>query len=104
MPPLRDSNSTRTELSVAIRPEPEARAGSAAPKATVHNECRPLNRLSLKKGAGLKIPWGLSDARIFGWNTPGSYGPRDLFDGMEARRKSPRTIHWIGQSRENVYP
>ena len=53
--PLADSNSIRTESSVAIRPDPDVPAAPMASKTTVHNGYRLITRPSREKGAGLKI-------------------------------------------------
>ena len=50
-----DSNSTRTESYVAIRPDPEARMQVDAPKAVDHNGCRQIIHLKRGMRAGLKI-------------------------------------------------
>jgi hypothetical protein len=52
---LVDSNSTRTESCVAIRPDPEAQTRVDAPKATDRNGYQQIIRPSRGKGAGLKI-------------------------------------------------
>jgi len=54
-PPLVDSNSTRTESYVAIRPDPEAKARSTLQKATVHSGYRQIIRPSQDMEAGLKM-------------------------------------------------
>ena len=53
---LVDSNSTRTESYVAIRPDPEARMQVDAPKAADRNGCQQIIRPSRGMQAGLKIP------------------------------------------------
>jgi hypothetical protein len=50
-----DSNSTRTESYVAIRPDPEARMRVDAPKAVYHNGCQQIIHPRWGMRAGLKI-------------------------------------------------
>jgi len=50
-----DSNSTRTESSVAIRPDPIARVPVDVPKAADHNGYQQITRPSREMEAGLKI-------------------------------------------------
>lgn len=50
-----DANATRTESSVAIRPDPDARAALTASKTTVPNGYRLITRPSRGKRAGLRI-------------------------------------------------
>jgi hypothetical protein len=52
---LGDSNSTRTESCVAIRPDPEPEARSTTGKATDRNGYRQITRLSWDMEEGLKI-------------------------------------------------
>ncbi len=58
-----DSNSTRTESSVAIRPDPIARVPVDVPKAADHNGYQQITRPSREMEAGLKMllcPQGMS--------------------------------------------
>jgi len=52
---LVDSNSSRTESCVAIRPNPEAPSQVDATKATDHSGYQRIIRSSLEMGAGLKM-------------------------------------------------
>ena len=52
---LVDSNSTRTESCVAIRPDREAQTRVGAPKASDNNEHLQIIRPSREMGAGVKI-------------------------------------------------
>jgi len=70
---LVDSNSTRTESYVAIRPDPEARIQVDAPKTVDHNGCQQINRPSRGMRAGLKTQKATA-RETFGWNTLRSLG------------------------------
>jgi hypothetical protein len=61
-----DSNSTRTESSVAIRPDPIARVPVDVPKAADHNGYQQITRPSREMEAGLKILC----ASAFAWLAP----------------------------------